>query len=77
MKKDYNYVQKKIDKLLRDTSEKHTDKTYHEMIKDSEYQLVIQKIGELMMELLVFKLTFFNKFFQLLRNIFMKIKYTF
>jgi hypothetical protein len=54
MKKDYNSVQKKIDKLLWDTSEKHTDKTYHEMIKDPEYQLVIQKIGELMMELETF-----------------------
>jgi hypothetical protein len=51
MKKEYNSVQKKIDKLLWETSEKHTGKTYHEMIQDPEYQIVIQKIGELMREL--------------------------
>ena len=51
MKKDYSSVQKKIDKLLWETSEKNTGKTYHEMIKDPEYKMVIKKIGELMMEL--------------------------
>lgn len=51
MKKDYNSVQKKIDKLLWETSEKNTGKTYHEMIKDPEYKMVIKKIGELMLEL--------------------------
>ena len=51
MKKDYNTVQKKIDKLLWETSEKNTGKTYDEMIKDPEYKIVIKKIGELMMEL--------------------------
>ncbi len=54
MKKDYNHVQKKIDKLLWETSEKNTGKTYHEMIKDPEYKMVIKKIGELMMELETF-----------------------
>ena len=51
MKKEYNSVQKKIDKLLWETSEKNTGKTYHEMINDPEYKIVIKKIGELMMEL--------------------------
>jgi len=51
MKKDYSSVQKKIDKLLWETSPKNTGKTYHEMIEDPEYQIVIQKIAELMMKL--------------------------
>ncbi len=51
MKKDYSSVQKKIDKLLWETSEENTGKTYHEMIKDPEYKMVIKKIGELMREL--------------------------
>ena len=51
MKKDFKSVQKEIDKLMLETSEKNTGKTYHEMFKDPEYKLVIQKIGELMMEL--------------------------
>ena len=51
MKKEYNSVQKKIDKLLWKTSEKNTGKTYDEMINDPEYKIVIKKIGELMMEL--------------------------
>ena len=51
MKNDYRTLQKKIDKLLWETSEKNTGKTYHEMFKEPEYKLVIQKIGELMMEL--------------------------
>ena len=51
MKNDYGTLQKKIDKLLWKTNEKNTGKTYHEMYKDPEYKLVIQKIGELMMEL--------------------------
>ncbi len=51
MKKEYNSVQKKIDKLLWKTNEKNTGKTYDEMINDPEYRIVIKKIGELMMEL--------------------------
>lgn len=51
MKKEYNSVQKKIDKLLWKTNEKNTGKTYDEMINDPGYRIVIKKIGELMMEL--------------------------
>ncbi len=51
MKKDYNSVQKKIDKLLWDTSEKNTGKTYYEMYKDEDFKLAVKKIAELTMEL--------------------------
>jgi hypothetical protein len=51
MKKDYNSVQKKIDKLLWDTSEKNTGKTYFEMYKDEDFKMAVKKIAELTIEL--------------------------
>ena len=51
MKKDYNSVQIKIDKLLWDTSEKNTGKNYYEMYKDEDFKLAVKKIAELTIEL--------------------------
>jgi hypothetical protein len=51
MKNDFKSVQKKIDKLFWETSEKNTGKTYEEMIRDPEYKQVIKKISKLVVEL--------------------------
>ena len=51
MKKDYNSLQKEIDKLLWDTSMKRTKKPYHQMITDEKYKSTMKKIGTLVMKL--------------------------
>lgn len=49
--KEYESVQKKIDKLLLETSEEKTNKTYQEMQTDEDYRSAVKKIGKLMMKL--------------------------
>jgi hypothetical protein len=51
MKKDFKSVQKEIDKLMLETSEKNTGKTYYEMYKDEDFKLAVKKIAELTIEL--------------------------
>lgn len=51
MNKEYESIQKKIDKLLLETSEEKTNKTYQEMQTDEDYRSAVKKIGKLMMKL--------------------------
>jgi hypothetical protein len=51
MKKDYESIQRRIDKLLLETSKMKTGKTYHDMYKSEDYRSAIKKIGKLVMEL--------------------------
>lgn len=51
MKKDYESLQKEIDKLLWETSQMKTGKTYQEMQTNEKYKSTVKKIGKLMMEL--------------------------
>ena len=51
MNEEYESVQKKIDKLLLETSEEKTNKTYQEMQTDEDYRSAVKKIGKLMMKL--------------------------
>ena len=51
MKKDYESLQKEIDKLLWKTSQMKTGKTYQEMLTNKKYKSSVKKIGKLMMEL--------------------------
>jgi hypothetical protein len=51
MKKDYESLQKEIDKLLWETSQMKTGKTYQEMQRNEKYKSTVKKIGKLMMEL--------------------------
>ena len=51
MKKDYEYLQKEIDKLLWETSQMKTGKTYQEMQTNEKYKSTVKKIGRLMIEL--------------------------
>ena len=46
-----NLYKKKIDKLLLETSEEKTNKTYQEMQTDEDYRSAVKKIGKLMMKL--------------------------
>ncbi len=47
----YESVQKEIDKLFEETSEKRTHKKCQEMKIDKEYKSAVKKIGKLMMQL--------------------------
>jgi hypothetical protein len=51
VKKEYESLQKEIDKLLHETSEEKTHKTYQEMRNDAHYKHKMKKIGKLTMEL--------------------------
>ncbi len=51
MDDEYKDLQKEIDRILWETSEKNTGKTYQEMIKDEKFKSSIKKIGKLIMEL--------------------------
>ena len=51
MKKDYESLQKEIDKLLWETSQMKNGKTYQEMQRDEKYKSAVKKIGKLTMEL--------------------------
>jgi len=51
MRKDYEFLQKEIDKLLWATSQMKTGKTYQEMLTNKKYKSSVKKIGKLMMEL--------------------------
>ena len=51
MKKDYESLQKEIDKLLWETSQIKTGKTYQEMQRNEKYKSSVKKIGKLMIEL--------------------------
>ena len=51
MKKDYESLQREIDKLLWETSQMKTGKTYQEMQTNEKYKSTVKKIGKLMMEL--------------------------
>lgn len=51
MKKNYESLQKQIDKLLWETSQMKTGKTYQEMQRNEKYKTAVKKIGKLTMEL--------------------------
>ena len=51
MNKDYEYIQKEIDKLLKETSLEKTHTTYQKMKTDEKYKSAIKKIGKLTLEL--------------------------
>ena len=47
MKKDYESLQKEIDRLLWETSRMKTGKTYQEMQRNEKYKSAVKKIGRL------------------------------
>jgi hypothetical protein len=49
--KEYKFLQKEIDKLLWETSEKKTGKTFQEMKRNEECKSAMKRMGKLMMEL--------------------------
>ena len=51
MKDDYRSLQKKIDKLLWETSERKTKKPYQEMQTDNEFKSSVKKMAKLIMDL--------------------------
>ena len=51
MKKDYESLQKEIDRLLWETSRMKAGKTYQEMQTNEKYKSAVKKIGRLTMEL--------------------------
>ncbi len=51
MKNDYKSLQKKIDKLLWETSERKTKKPYQEMQTDEEYKTSVKKMAKLISDL--------------------------
>ena len=51
MKKDYESLQNEIDKLLWETSQMKTGKTYQQMQRNEKYKTIVKKIGKLTMEL--------------------------
>ena len=51
MKKNYESLQKQIDRLFWETSQMKTGKTYQEMQRNEKYKSIVKKIGKLTMEL--------------------------
>ena len=51
MNKDYESIQKEIDKLLEETSEERTNKRYQEIRTAEHYKSAMKKIGKLIAEL--------------------------
>jgi RNase P subunit RPR2 len=51
MNKEYEEIQKEIDKLLYETSQEQTHKNYKEMKRDKKYYEKMKKIAQLMLKL--------------------------
>lgn len=51
MKNDYRSLQKKIDKILKETSERNTKKPYQKMQTNKEYRSSVAKMAKLIYDL--------------------------